>query len=158
MFTGDFALSSSNKMINRLAAELFADCREDWPVMVLLDRNGRFCCSDNPTYRQMNIDSHFLADFCDRIDDGADPIVARSGGCIFTGAQLRSDRTDMCLYMILISQASEIASAVANTNLLEIILNQAEVILRLIEKRDSVDDLYFSQQQGACSPGCCVLN
>ena len=72
------SLFSKNCTVNEhIARELFEVLPEQGPIMVIMDREGRVWPSDSERFSKLNLAEDFLKELCDKIDDGAEPVVSQ---------------------------------------------------------------------------------
>lgn len=139
------SLSSPSCVLNeQVARQMFEVLTEQGPVMVIVDREGHYWPSDSERYSKLNISELFLKELAAKIDDGVEPVVTQVDDCSIVAAQLATERTDCGYVLIALPQYSP-ESTLANIDLIEILLNQVNVIAKLIEKNSLLYELQMKQ-------------
>jgi hypothetical protein len=139
------SLFSPNSILNeQIAREIFEILPESGPVMVIMDTDGHWWPSDSDAFAALNISEPFLRQVCASIDDGAEPVVTQAGECSVIAAQLATDRTN-CGYVVIALPKSTPESAMANMDLVEIVLGQMSLIAKLVEKNALLYELQTKQ-------------
>ena len=132
------SLFSKNCMLNeQVARQVFEILPEEGPMMVILDRAGHFWPSDSERFEKLGIEEGFFKGLCDKIDDGAEPVVSQRDDYSVIAAQLATEQTN-CGYVAVILPQQSAESMLANIDLLEIVLNQIALTARLIERNNSL--------------------
>ncbi len=124
---------SSAVLGEQIARELFQVLPEDGPVMAILDRDWNCRPSDTERFSQLKLSETLLRDLCGRIDDGQEPVMTQSGEHSVVASALTTGDTD-CGYIIIALSQQTPEATLAGSLLIETILNQISLILRLIEK------------------------
>jgi hypothetical protein len=109
-----------------------------------MDKEGHWWPSDSDAFAALNISEPFLRQVCASIDDGAEPVVTQAGECSVIAAQLATDRTN-CGYVVIALPKSTPESAMANMDLVEIVLGQMSLIAKLVEKNALLYELQTKQ-------------
>ena len=117
----------------QIARQLFDILPEHGPIMIIMDQQGNCWPSDSEEFARLRIDESFLNELCTRIDDGAEPIVTQTDNCSIISTQLATEHTN-CGYVILALPHYSPESTLINADLIEILLNQVNLIAKLIEK------------------------
>ncbi|MHC4658931.1 MAG: hypothetical protein ACYS83_07105 [Planctomycetota bacterium] len=139
------SLSSPSCVLNeQVARQMFEVLTEQGPVMVIVDREGHYWPSDSERFSKLNISELFLKELAAKIDDGVEPVVTQVDDCSVVAAQLATERTDCGYVLIALPQYSP-ESTLANIDLIEILLNQVNVIAKLIEKNSLLYELQMKQ-------------
>ncbi|MHC4482108.1 MAG: hypothetical protein ACYSW4_01025 [Planctomycetota bacterium] len=139
------SLSSPSCALNeQVARQMFEVLTEQGPVMVIVDREGHYWPSDSERFSKLNISELFLKELAAKIDDGVEPVVTQVDDCSVVAAQLATERTDCGYVLIALPQYSP-ESTLANIDLIEILLNQVNVIAKLIEKNSLLYELQMKQ-------------
>jgi hypothetical protein len=130
------SLTSEFYMLNeQLARQVFEILPEQGPILLIMDREGHSWPSDSERYAGLGIDEHFLRELCAKIDDGAEPVVTQINDCSIVAAQLATERSN-CGYVIIALPQYSPESALINIDLIEILLSQVNLIVKLIEKNN----------------------
>ena len=130
------SLFSRNCLLNeQVARQIFDILPEQGPVMVIMDREGHFWPSDSERFSKLDMGEAFLKELCDKIDDGAEPVVTQADDYSVVAAQLATEQTN-CGYVIIVLPQYSPESTLINIDLIEILLNQIGLIARLIEKNN----------------------
>ena len=72
---------------------------------------------------------------CAKIDDGAEPVLTQIKDCSIVAAQLATERSN-CGYVIIALPQYSPESTLINIDLIEILLSQLNLIVKLIEKNN----------------------
>ena len=137
-------LSPVAALNEQIARQVFELLPERGPVMIIMDREGNFWPSDSEQFSKLNISKEFLKELCDKVDDGAEPIVTQVNDCSVVAAQLATEQTN-CGYVFLAMPQYSPESALANIDLIEIVLSQVSLIAKLIEKNNLLYELQMKQ-------------
>ena len=130
------SLISPGFMLNeQIAREIFEVLPEQGPIMIIMGRDGNSWPSDSEQFAKLNINESFLKRLCDKIDDGAEPVVTGVNDCSVIGTQLATERSN-CGYVIIVLQQYSPESTLVNIDLIEMLLNQTGLIAKLIEKNN----------------------
>jgi len=130
----DESLSSSAFTLNeQVARQVFEILPDQGPILLIMDRNGNCWPSDSERYAKLDVSELFLKELCSKIDDGAEPVVTQINDCSIVAAQLATERTN-CGYVIIALPQYTPESTLININLIEILLGQLGLIVKLIEK------------------------
>lgn len=130
------SLTSDVFMLNeQLARQVFEILPEQGPILLIMDRDGHSWPSDSEKYAKLNISEPVLKELCAKIDDGAEPVVTQINDCSLVGAQLATERNN-CGYVIIALPQHGPESTLMNIDLIEILLSQLGLIVKLIEKNN----------------------
>jgi hypothetical protein len=136
-------LSSSFALNEQIARQLFEVLPEQGPVVLIMDRNGNMWPSDSEEFTRLNISESHLKDLREKIDDGVEPVISQTNDCSIIAAQLATERSN-CGYVIVALPQYSPESTLANITLIETLLNQFNLIAKLLEKNNR---LYEIQMQ-----------
>ncbi len=140
----DSLLSPVAVLNEQIARQIFELLPERGPVMIIMDREGNCWPSDSEQFAKLNISKEFLKELCDKVDDGAEPIVTQVNDCSVVAAQLATEQTN-CGYVFLAMPQYSPESTLANIDLVEIVLSQVSLIAKLIEKNNLLYELQMKQ-------------
>jgi hypothetical protein len=130
------SLSSGVFMLNeQVARQVFEVLPDQGPILLIMDRNGNYWPSDSERYAKLDISEHFLKELCAKIDDGAEPVVTQMNDCSIVAAQLATERSN-CGYVIIALPQYTPESTLINIDLIEMLLSQLGLIVKLIEKNN----------------------
>ena len=130
------SLSSGVFMLNeQVARQVFEVLPDQGPILLIMDRNGNCWPSDSEKYAKLDISELFLKELCAKIDDGAEPVVTQINDCSIVAAQLATERSN-CGYVIIALPQYNPESTLINIDLIEMLLSQLGLIVRLIEKNN----------------------
>ena len=130
------SLSSGVFMLNeQVARQVFDVLPDKGPIMLIMDRDGNYLPSDSEEYAKLNISEPFLKELCAKIDDGAEPVVTQINDCSIVAAQLATERSN-CGYVVIALPQHSPESTLVNIDLIEILLSQLGLIVKLIEKNN----------------------
>ena len=121
----------------QIAGQIFETISEHGPVMVIWDRQGHCWSSDAKRYSELNIDDLFFCQLLAKVDDGDEPVISQTDDVSIIGAQIATEQTN-CGYVIIAFPKSSPESVIANTDLIEMLINQINLIARLIEKSNKL--------------------
>jgi hypothetical protein len=132
----DESLSSGIFMLNeQVARQVFEVLPDQGPILLIMDRNGNCWPSDSERYVKLDISELFLKELCTKIDDGAEPVVTQINDCSIVAAQLATERSN-CGYVIIALPQYTPESTLINIDLIEMLLSQLGLIVKLIEKNN----------------------
>jgi len=130
------SLSSGVFMLNeQVARQVFDVLPDNGPILLIMDRDGNYWPSDFEEYAKLNINEPFLKDLCAKIDDGAEPVVTQINDCSIVAAQLATEQSN-CGYVVIVLPQNSPESTLVNIDLIEILLSQLGLIVKLIEKNN----------------------
>ena len=139
LFSPGFALNE------QIARQLFDILPDHGPIMIIMDSSGNCWPSDSEAFSLLNISESSLKELCDKIDDGTEPVITQADDCSVVGTQLATERTN-CGYFIIALPKYSPESTLINVDLIEILLNQINLIARLIEKNNLLYELQLKHQ------------
>ena len=138
-------LSSPSCVLNeQIARQIFEVLPDEGPVMLIIDRDGHSWPSDSEKFSKLNISESFLKELRTKIDDGAEPVVTQVDDYSIIAAQLATEQTN-CWYVIIALPQYSPESTLINIDLIEILLNQINLIAKLIEKNNLLYELQMKQ-------------
>ena len=140
----DSFFSPSCVLNEQIARQIFNILPERGPIMVITDRDGHFWPSDSEEFSKLNISESFLKELRTKIDDGAEPVVTQVDDYSIIAAQLATEQTN-CGYVIIALPQYSPESTLINIDLIEILLNQINLIAKLIEKNNLLYELQMKQ-------------
>jgi hypothetical protein len=132
------SLISDTELINQqFMGAIFDLASPEGPVLIYVSADYKMTSSHNSRTAFLHDEPGVLKELCGRIDDGDDPCVAQvEGGCLF-GTQLQSDSAHLGYFFVLMpGYSSEVIQT--NMDMAELILSQAQLICRLIEKNNKL--------------------
>ena len=115
--------------------------------MIIMDREGNYWPSNSERFSKLNISEAFIQDICGKVDDGAEPIITQSENCSIVATQLATNKTN-CGYVLLFLPKYNPESTLANADLLEMLLNQMNLIAKLVEKNCQLYELKTKYMPG----------
>ena len=127
--------SQSCVLNEQIARQVFDILPEQGPIMMIMDRDGSSWPSDSEKFANLNVGGSFLKELCDKVDDGTEPLVTQVNDYSVVATQLITEETN-CGYVIMALPQCSRESALANMDLIEILLNQVGLIAKLIEKNN----------------------
>ena len=140
------SLPSPGFVLNeQIARQIFEVLPEQGPIMMIMDRGGNSWPSDSERFTKLNISESFLKELCVKIDDGVEPVVTQAEDCSIIAAQLATERSNCGYVFIALPQYSP-ESTLINITLIETLLNQFNLIAKLLEKNNR---LYEVQMQNS---------
>ncbi len=135
----------------QIARHVFDILPDNGPVVVIRDCHGNCWPSDSEKFHKLNLSEVFLKELCGKIDDGEEPVLTQVNDVSITAAQLTTRHTK-CGYVIVALTANGPESALINSDLIEIVLNQINIIAKLIEKNNLLYEL--KMKHSTCTVGC----
>lgn len=120
---------------DQIARQVFDAVPEGGPLILIMDRQGNRWPSNSEAFTKLNLDESFLEELCVKIDDGDEPIITQVGEYSITAMGLATDRSNCGCVMVAVPQFSP-ESTFNNINLIEMLLNQFNIIAKLIEKNN----------------------
>ena len=139
--------SPSCLLNEQVARQVFETLGENSPVMLIVNREGHHWPSDSEAFSKLGICDSLLAELWGKIDDGAEPVTARTNGYLVTATELATERTK-CGYIAVIVKDENDQDSQISFELLEIVINQVNLIAKLIEKNSLLYELQMRQQSG----------
>ena len=136
----DSLLSPTFVLNEQVARQLFEVLPEQGPMIIIMDRNGNIWPSDSQEFARLNMSESLLKEICAKIDDGAEPIMTQINDCSIIAAQLITGRSNCGYILIALPQYSP-ESALSNINLIETVLNQFNLIAKLLETNNLLYDV-----------------
>lgn len=130
-------LPQSFVLNEQIARQLFEVLPEEGPVILIMDRNGNTWPSDSEEFSRLNISESHLKELREKIDDGVEPVISQTKNCSIIAAQLATERSN-CGYVIVALPQYSPESTLININLIETLLNQFNLIARLLEKNNQL--------------------
>ncbi len=144
-------------MLNeQIARQIFEIIPENGPVILIIDRNGGSWPSDSDEFLKLNISESFLKELCMKIDDGVEPVITQTNNCSIIAAQLATDNNN-CGYIIMALPEYNEESTSKNIHLIEMLLNQFNLIAKLIEKNNQLYEFQIRNYSGY-NNNCSILN
>jgi hypothetical protein len=151
------SLTSGVFMLNeQVARQVFEILPEQGPILLIMNKDGHVWPSDSEKYAKLNISESFLNELCAKIDDGAEPVVAQIDDCGIVAAQLATERNN-CGYAIFVLPQYDPESTLINIDLVEILLGQLNLIVKLIEKNNLLYEVQMKQYR-ICGQSETALN
>jgi hypothetical protein len=140
----DSLFSPSCVLNEQVARQMFEILPEADLVIAIVDRDGHYWPSDSEKFHKLNISDSFLKELRTKIDDGNEPVITQVDDCSIIAAQLTTERTN-CGYALIAMPQYSPESTLANIDLVEIVLNQINVIAKLIEKNNLLYEFQLKQ-------------
>ena len=139
------SISSASGVLNeQIACQIFDILPDDGPIMLIVDREGNCWPSDSERFADLGINTSDLKEMCEKIDDGAEPVISQLNDCSVIASQLVTERTN-CGYVVIALPQYSPESTLINGSLLEVLLNQVCLIAKLIEKNSLLYELQLKQ-------------
>jgi hypothetical protein len=123
------------KLNEQIARQVFDTVPEGGPLVLIMDRHGNRWPSDSEEFAKLNVSESFLEELCAKIDDGDEPVITQIDEYSLIATGLVTEQSDCGCVMVAVPQSSP-ESTFNNINLIEMLLNQFNVIAKLIEKND----------------------
>ncbi len=138
--------TSAHVLNEKIARHMFDIMPENGPVMIIMDCDGSCWPSDSELFDKMPVTDEFIQMACQRIDDGSEPVITQVADYTVVASQLLTDKTN-CGYVIIVFPHHSPESAMLNVDLIEMILNQVNLVARLIEKNGLLYELQMKQHE-----------
>jgi len=143
-------------LTEQIARQIFEVLPERGPIVVIIDREGNSRPSDPEEFAKLNISESFLKELCAKIDDGAEPVVTGADECSVIAAQLVTERSNFGYVIVTLPQYSP-ESTLVNIDLIEALLNQINLIAKLIEKNNLLYEVQMKHYR-VCGQSEIALN
>ena len=130
-------VSQVSALSKQIAQEIFEILPEDGPIVMLIGRDGNRWLSNSTKMSELDIDESFLKRVCAKIDDGAEPVITRIKDFGVVAEQLATEQINYGYVIVALPQYSP-ESVLINIGLIEMLLNQINLIARLVEQNDVV--------------------
>jgi len=140
----DSLFSPGSQLNEQIARQIFDILPEQGPIVVIMDCNGNCWPSDTERFSKLNISESFLREVCEKINDGTEPVITQANDCSLVAEQLTTEKTN-CGYVIIALPQYNPEATLININLIEILLNQVNLIAKLIEKNNLLYELQIKQ-------------
>jgi hypothetical protein len=128
------------KLNEQIARQVFDAIPEEGPLVLIMDRNNNRWPSNSEAFTKLNLDESFLEELCAKIDDGDEPIITQVGEYSIITTGLATERSDCGCVMVAVPRFNP-ESTFNNFDLIEMLLNQFNVIAKLIEKNNLLYEL-----------------
>lgn len=146
--------SASSVLNEQTARQIFDIIPDDGLIMLIMDKEGHSWPSDSERFSRLGISTEDLKQMCEKIDDGAEPVVTQTNDCSLIATQLVTENTN-CGYVIIILPQYSPESTLANGGLIEVLLNLICLVAKLVEKNNLLYELqvkhFSSYGQGGAS-------
>lgn len=139
----DSLFSSSQFFMEQLARLILPEVPEDGPWLVLVGPERKIWTDDWLRFQRSFPDSQVLLSYCERIEDGQDPVLGSvEGGCLL-GSELYTERFPVG-YLFVILPGYTRATAHANLGLMELFFSQMRVLCNLLDKNNQFHQLHLN--------------
>ncbi|MFH1615429.1 MAG: hypothetical protein ABIG61_10165 [Planctomycetota bacterium] len=140
------SLSSPGSILNEQTARQVFDIlpQPDW-LMVIIGSDGSCWPSDSNAFQ--NFDTDVIKQLCSRIDDGEEPVIRQIGRYAVIITDLAAEQVK-CGYVMIALQRYDMEWLIDNTEIFEFILDQVNLITRLIEKNNHLYELQLKMSSG----------
>lgn len=143
----DSIFSPAGVLSEQIARQLFEILPESGPIMVILDTDGNCWPSDSERFSELHLSETFLKELCEKVDDGAEPVITQVDEVSIVGAQLATKQTN-CGYILIALPRYSPESTLINIDLLEILISQVNLIASLVEKNGLLYELQMRRHSG----------
>ncbi len=133
----DIMFSTSGMLNDQMARQIFGILPEDGPLVVIRDRAGNCWPSRSDDMNRLGLGEAYITEVCDRIDDGAEPVITEHNGCGIVAAQISTERTP-CGYIILAWEGYPSERILNESVTFDIILSMVSLVARLIEQNNQL--------------------
>jgi len=129
---------SERRALNeRIAQELFETLPESGPVVCICGRDGERWVSDEGRFEALGLPEDFVGDLCARIDDGVEPVLTQYGNVAIVAMQLATQQWALGYVIFALPQSSP-EEVLRNSALVEMVLNQIELVAKLVEQSEQL--------------------
>lgn len=135
--------SSGHLFSEQMARFILPEVPEDGPWLILIGPERTVQAGDEGRLEEQFPDKDVLLSFCDRIDDGQDPVLAAiEGGCL-VGTELYTERMNAgYLFVVLAGYTAQ--SARMHMDLIELLFSQMRLVCGLVEKNNQLHQLQLN--------------
>ena len=140
----DSLFSPSYVLDEQIARQIFDILPEQGPIVMIMAKDGHCWPSNSEDFSSLNLSEDFLEELCAKIDDGDEPVITQAQDFSIVAAQLATEHTN-CGYVIIALPQYSPESILININIIEMLLNQINLIARLIEKNNQLYELQAKQ-------------
>ena len=144
----DSVFTHTTSLTEQIARQVFELLPDDGPIMVIMDRDGHTWSSDPDRFSGLDVGQAFLKALCEKIDDGAEPIVTHADDSSIVALQLAAEDNSGG-YVVLVLPRYSPESTLVNIDLIEIMLNQVALIARLMEKNNLLSEQQINQYKAS---------
>jgi hypothetical protein len=145
------SLFSSGRLFSeQLARMMLPEVPEDGPWMILVGSDRNLWASDPVRMKACFPEQDRLLSFCDRIDDGQDPVlIPIEKGCLL-GTELYTERINAG-YLFVVLPGYTPQTAQVNMDLIELLFSQIRLICSLLEKNNQLHQLQLNHMSRTSS-------
>lgn len=147
----DSVFNPASFLSEQAARHIFEILPESGMVMVILDREGNCWPSNSEEFSKLHLDQSSLRQLCQKIDDGQEPVISQLEQCSIVGAQLATSNTN-CGYIIIALPHYTPETTLINLEMIEILLNQVNLVAKLLEKNNMLYELLLRHHVTASDP------
>lgn len=134
-----------NWMLNQICQRLRDLLPEAGPSFVVLDSQGQVWPTDDAVFGRVFGDKEEMPEeLRARLADGYDPIVGQFNGHTVIATQLTTEAFG-CGYLMLLLPGYTRQTAMANFDLIELVMNQAGLIAELMDRNNTLSNECFCQ-------------
>ncbi|HRU14885.1 MAG TPA: hypothetical protein P5017_04095 [Anaerohalosphaeraceae bacterium] len=135
--------SSSRFFAEQLAGLVLPEVPEEGPWLVVVGPNQEVQTDDWPRFQQVFPDPQVLFSYCERIDDGQDPVLGAIGkGCLI-GSELYTERLNAGYLFVILPDYSP-ATAQTNLGILELFFAEMRLLCSLLDKNNQLHHLHLN--------------
>lgn len=138
--------SYARRLNEQIALRMSEILDDEGPVVIIMDKEGYFWVNNSEEFSKLGISESFLKEISGKIDDGDEPLVTQINDSSIISSQLATDKKN-CGYVFVVFQHSSPESAIAHIEMVEMVLNQMNLIAKLIEKNTLLYELQMKQHQ-----------
>jgi hypothetical protein len=131
--------SSASILEEQLSQEIFNIVPEDGLVVGIINQTGNCQFNDSEAFAALNVKEALLKELCERVDDGQEPALIRTGQNNIIVSQLAGEQGSYGYIFLALPQDNCELSA-ASFSLIEMLLNQVRLIVELLEKNQRLYD------------------
>ena len=135
--------SAGHLFSEQLGRCMLPELPEDGPLVVLVGPDRHLTASDDGRLNQWFPEKEILFSFCDRIDDGQDPVVGVvDDGCLI-GTELYTERVNAG-YLLIVMAGYTPQTIQTHMDLVELLFSQVRLICSLVEKNNQLHQLQLN--------------
>jgi hypothetical protein len=141
------SICQSGILNEQIARAIFEIVPEQGPLVMILDHEDNCWSNNSEKFAQLNFGKEQLQQLCAKIGDGVEPVISYIEPYGIVGSQLGSDSKKYG-YILVVMEEQGLESMLAKIEIFEMILNQFNLIAKLIEQCNSL----YQEQMKLSSP------
>jgi len=134
----DSVFTHTTSLTEQVARQVFELVPDDGPIMVIMDRDGHVWSSDPDRFSGLDVGQAFLKELCEKIDDGAEPIVTHADDSSIVALQLAGEDNSSGYVVLVLPRYSP-----------ESTLVKVALIARLMEKNNLLSEQQINHHKAS---------